>query len=625
MLHESLFFLFQMVLVVLVFVALLQYVNTVASDVGFFKRYTSIDLGLLVTALHAAPGTIKHSYSSIQFPIPIEADFANSIVRVSEVGRPLVSEYWFLSDLNINVVAFRLRSGLLRQKEVTQLEKLVKGEQKEIHLIDATFYKSPGRMKPDEMKVNPLQLPCPSLNSTDLFWDRQKKVLIGKVFQDKAQLSDGTLPINRIAQILSAQSSAILVNVPTKASPQQASPQNPASGGLLAEKKGFVSEEESAEVIVAQQSEASQFIPSAEDFKQADSIILLGTTASADAAGALRVYIPASKENSMKSRKLACLTLNKLLTPGTEVSFVQIFPVFQQQIDKKSPLQGLFVMSDETKPTIFLDLGSFAPNEINVENTAYAIFNGIHQYYDSQKSIVLNAPPIVIGGTAAGVAGEPQGGIGPMILAGFTPAVGGAASQLRPGAEGIYTLAIVGGDPYIRAFMRAITVGEGTKAPTSTCPDPYRIVVGGGCFEGTGHPNQVVKLSESLSSSAAGRYQFLSSAWKTWAQQYGIPLDQFTAENQDMIVYKEIERLGVGQLLAQNNLDGALKKTNGIWASLPGSKYGQRTESRENFERFYTALLAEEKGEVGKAGPAAGSSGLIASAPSTASSTTAIG
>ncbi|MBI5398108.1 glycoside hydrolase family 104 protein [Candidatus Woesearchaeota archaeon] len=616
MLHESLFFLFQMVLVLFVFIALLQFVNNVATDVGFNKRYTSIDLGLMVTALSASPGTIKQSYSSIHFPVPFEADFAGSIVSVGEVDKPLKSAYWFLADLNMDIVAFQLRSGLLKQdKTVTKLQELVSGEQKEIHLIDATFYKSPGRLKSDEMKVNPVQLSCPSFNTTDVFWDQQKKVLIAKIFASKAQFADGNLPLNRIAQILSAQSTAILVNVQTKAAPAQESQaqSQPAGSALSSSSKPvYTQQEESAQIIAAQETQTAPLIPSADEFAQADMIIVLGTTASADAAGALRAYIPAAQVNSMKSRKLACLIINKLLTPATEVSFVQVLPVFKQQADKKSPLQALFAVSDEQKPIIFLDLGSFAANEINVENAAYAIFNGVHRYYDSNKSILLTAPPIVIGGLAAAAQTAPKAGIGPTVPAGLAA----GASELHAGAEGIYTLAMKGGDPYIRAFMRAITVGEGTKAPTKKCPDPYRIIVGGGCFEGTSHPNQVVKLTASLSSSAAGRYQFLSSTWKNWANQYGVPLDQFTPENQDKVVYKELERLGVGKMLAENNLDAALKRTNGIWASLPGSKYGQRTEKRDDFERFYNALLAEEKGQASGAGSTPPASpGLIASNP----------
>lgn len=606
-----------MVLVLFVFIALLQYVNNVATDVGFNERYTSIDLGLMVTALSASPGTMKQSYSSIHFPVPFEADFEGSVVSVGEVDKPLKSKYWFLSDLNMDIVAFHVRSGVLKQdKAVGKLEELLKGEPREIHLIDATFYKSPGRLKPDETKVNPLQLSCPSFNTADPFWDKQKKVLIAKVFPSKAQFADSNLPLNRIAQILSAQSAAILVNVPTKEAPaQQPEPQQAEPSTSQSVKPVYAPQEESAQIIAAQEVQTAPLIPSADEFAQADMIVVLGTTASADAAGALRAYVPAAQANTMKSRKLACLIINKLLTPATEVSFVQILPVFKKRADKKSQLQGLFAGTDETKPVIFLDLGSFAQNEINVENAAYAILNGIHRYYGSNKSIVLVSPPIVIGGIAAG-APPVQSGTGLTVPAGVAPKAGAGDSQLYAGAEGIYSLAMSGGDPHIRAFMRAITVGEGTKAPTKKCPDPYRIVVGGGCFEGTSHPNQVVKLTASLSSSAAGRYQFLSITWKNWANQYGVPLDQFTPENQDKVVYKELERLGVGKMLAENNLDAALKRTNGIWASLPGSKYGQRTEKREDFERFYNALLAEEKALASGAVPVPPAQpGLIASAP----------
>jgi muramidase (phage lysozyme) len=48
-----------------------------------------------------------------------------------------------------------------------------------------------------------------------------------------------------------------------------------------------------------------------------------------------------------------------------------------------------------------------------------------------------------------------------------------------------------------------------------------------------GHPNQLVKLSDTLSSTAAGRYQFLSGVWKQYAGGNNI----FNKKNQDITGY----------------------------------------------------------------------------------------
>ncbi|MBU0930268.1 MAG: hypothetical protein KJ623_04310 [Nanoarchaeota archaeon] len=162
----------------------------------------------------------------------------------------------------------------------------------------------------------------------------------------------------------------------------------------------------------------------------------------------------------------------------------------------------------------------------------------------------------------------------------------------------IYPLALQGGDPYLRAFMLAITIGEGTSKPTSNCPDPYRILVGFGCIPEYKHPNQLVKLSSTLSSTAAGRYQFLNSTWRGWCVRYNIPCDQFTPINQDKVVYNVLKDRKVDQLLAVGDLDGALAKTNALWASLPGATYSQPTIDYTKFEQIYNSLLVEEKSSV---------------------------
>ncbi|MDD5650566.1 MAG: glycoside hydrolase family 104 protein [Candidatus Nanoarchaeia archaeon] len=160
--------------------------------------------------------------------------------------------------------------------------------------------------------------------------------------------------------------------------------------------------------------------------------------------------------------------------------------------------------------------------------------------------------------------------------------------------SGVYSLALKDGDPYILAFMRAITVGEGTAKPTSKCPDPYRIKFGGECFTGDKHPDDCVPYKNTCST-AAGRYQFLSKTWMNWCVKYQVPCDQFTPINQDLVVYYELKARGLDKLLAAGDLNGALDKTKGTWASLPGSPYGQPTLTDIDFENIYNELLAEQQ------------------------------
>lgn len=129
-------------------------------------------------------------------------------------------------------------------------------------------------------------------------------------------------------------------------------------------------------------------------------------------------------------------------------------------------------------------------------------------------------------------------------------------------------------NPNVRAFLRAIRLGEGTSDD-----DGYRRIVGGGEFDSfADHPRKRVWIDRyKLYSSAAGAYQFIAPTWDEMAQQYDLP--DFSPENQD--------RAAVGLLIRRKALDDviagrieqAIDKCKLEWASLPGSTYGQRTES----------------------------------------------
>ena len=84
---------------------------------------------------------------------------------------------------------------------------------------------------------------------------------------------------------------------------------------------------------------------------------------------------------------------------------------------------------------------------------------------------------------------------------------------------------------YGKPILDTIAYTEGTAAVGS---NGYDVLVGFGQLEGwtenydKGHPKKVVKLSKNLSSSAAGRYQFLTDTWK------GLKLGNFNKSNQDL-------------------------------------------------------------------------------------------
>lgn len=148
--------------------------------------------------------------------------------------------------------------------------------------------------------------------------------------------------------------------------------------------------------------------------------------------------------------------------------------------------------------------------------------------------------------------------------------------------------------PEVRAFLDAITLGEGTSGPNG-----YRINVGGTTFDSLAdHPRRYVAAA---GSDAAGRYQFLSTTWDEEVAKLG--LKDFSEKSQDIAAVSRLKYRGVYDLVVAGKwkeaIDGngsAGHGANWEWASLPGSPYGQRTENYDAFYKVYAEALARYKG-----------------------------
>jgi len=140
----------------------------------------------------------------------------------------------------------------------------------------------------------------------------------------------------------------------------------------------------------------------------------------------------------------------------------------------------------------------------------------------------------------------------------------------------------------VRAFLDTLAYAEGTN-------DSYNYIFTHATFRVyTDHP-RTRKCSGRLCSDASGRYQFLSKTWDGLAP--GLGLTDFTPPSQEKAVVELIRRGGAYRRVSRShiyeNFTGALQKLNGIWASLPGSPYGQPTHSTAQLWRVYKAALAK--------------------------------
>lgn len=151
-------------------------------------------------------------------------------------------------------------------------------------------------------------------------------------------------------------------------------------------------------------------------------------------------------------------------------------------------------------------------------------------------------------------------------------------------------------DAKVMAFLDLIAWAEGTN-------DDYNVIFTHARFEGNAHPRQI-KCSGSLCSDAAGRYQFLSSTWD------GLGLPDFSPANQDKGAIALLKQSGAYDLVLKGDVQGAIAKASGTWASFPGNSYGQPTKPIDQLLSKYNEFLEKRKTA------AAGSSGWINPLPS---------
>ena len=171
-------------------------------------------------------------------------------------------------------------------------------------------------------------------------------------------------------------------------------------------------------------------------------------------------------------------------------------------------------------------------------------------------------------------------------------------------------LEMEGGDPYIRALMRTISASESNTA------DPYRLLYGGQRVKDLSvHPDQCVTIvtwpNKGDCTTAAGRYQFLTTTWQrearyyhpdrpAWYEMWEQP--SFEPVYQDQVVHdwlSDPDAWGVdlATLLRAGEINQVLKLLSGTWTSLG---YGIENNSMSALlPRIYDEMLAEELAERG--------------------------
>ena len=120
-----------------------------------------------------------------------------------------------------------------------------------------------------------------------------------------------------------------------------------------------------------------------------------------------------------------------------------------------------------------------------------------------------------------------------------------------------------GVDGYRKAFLSLIGFTEGTDDLHG-----YQTLYGGGKFDSfADHPRRAITAG-AYTSTAAGRYQFLSKTWDWVAGQLG--LKDFSPASQDKAALWLINNKGALDEIDKGNMTAASKILGGTWTSLPG-------------------------------------------------------
>ncbi|MGP1387193.1 MAG: glycoside hydrolase family 24 protein [Thainema sp.] len=167
-------------------------------------------------------------------------------------------------------------------------------------------------------------------------------------------------------------------------------------------------------------------------------------------------------------------------------------------------------------------------------------------------------------------------------------------------------LAMQGGDPYIRALMRTISASE------SNSDQPYAMLYGGDLIQNFNHhPDRCLTIAVGPNigncTTAAGRYQFLTTTWKEKAELYHpqppawyTPWStySFEPEYQDQVVYAWLSDpyawggYDISALLQQGEIYQVLELLSGTWTSLG---YGIESNSMTSaLPDIYWDVLQEE-------------------------------
>lgn len=143
------------------------------------------------------------------------------------------------------------------------------------------------------------------------------------------------------------------------------------------------------------------------------------------------------------------------------------------------------------------------------------------------------------------------------------------------------------------AYLDMLAFGEIGLPMLRASDDGYNVCVGS-------TPSKLVLFSDysthpriynkAVNSTAAGRYQLLARYWTSYQMLLHLP--DFSPISQDKVALQMLKEQKALAAIDKGAISVAIQLTNDIWASLPGSPYGQRTANSPSLDAFINAYQA---------------------------------
>lgn len=149
---------------------------------------------------------------------------------------------------------------------------------------------------------------------------------------------------------------------------------------------------------------------------------------------------------------------------------------------------------------------------------------------------------------------------------------------------------IAAGGINVCAFLDMLAASEIGKVMLAASDDGYNVLVGS-------LPNHMLTFpsyadhprvhNKAVNSDAAGRYQIMSHWWPIYKKELHLP--DFSPLSQDLYAINQLREQKALPLILSGDIKGAMGKVNDIWASLPGSPYGQHINQMDDLLAAYKA------------------------------------